>query len=449
MKQTKIILGIFFLSSMFCVVSPASSANLANIVNVVQQLVQATPLAKKNVTPSPPTVVAPLATIILSEFGGTQNSLPFQELSTSRTAGTTALMPTKNAKIATIMVSFDYGTTISGTFQLANIPKLTPAILQAGLYVQVDIVPAANVANFYLTKLIPISDDYNASKSNSLFVSLIDANNNVYAAGAISFAWGGTGNAASYSVVLNNGSTSEVTSAAVPLTSATPSAIFVQQVAGALLPAPKIPLQPSVATATTQGAVFSVPQFTPVNALTGAALTETVSCSGGLQSLSIYLTDAQPINAKNKGYYTFYFLDVQSPVDPNLTNLFAQPIMQQLFKQGMYIAINMLQNPVGQPAGNYAQVCLTDIAGNVFAQQTSPALSSASGSGETGFVWALLGFNMISPFNSPLGTNQTYINWIPIANGWRVLYKDSSNINAQPTSQPYPAEASQQTIQPA
>ncbi|OGB85786.1 hypothetical protein A3J41_00965 [candidate division TM6 bacterium RIFCSPHIGHO2_12_FULL_38_8] len=213
--------------------------HLANLVSVVQQVVQATPLAKKNVPPPPPvvvnpTVVAPLATIILSELSGTQNSLPFQELSTSRTAGTTALMPKLiTAAISTIDVVLNYGNEISGMFTIPNISALTPAILQAGLYVQVDVVSAANVANFYLTNLIPISPSYNRSATNTLFVSLVDTNNNVYAAGAINLS---TGDAAvSYQVTLNNGRKSQIVSAAVPLTSATPSAIFVQQSATARL----------------------------------------------------------------------------------------------------------------------------------------------------------------------------------------------------------------------
>ena len=174
----------------------------------------------------------------------------------------------------------------------------------------------------------------------------------------------------------------------------------------------------------------SIPAFIPVNALTGFTFNDSaIACQGGLTSLTVNLTDATGTN-----FYVFTFDNAA---------IFSQTNMSKLMSQGMYIAVNMLINPSGQPSGNYAQVCLTDILGNVYAQQMSSLLPSGCG-----FVWANIGFNTPNVISTTqnLQPNQTCLNWVPILHGKRVLYQDT-NVSAQTTTPPVrllpvPAEVS-------
>ncbi len=152
------------------------------------------------------------------------------------------------------------------------------------------------------------------------------------------------------------------------------------------------------------GTACSAP-FIPVKALNGAAYNSSaLSCAGGLQYINIALTDAK---------VTDWSSSLQIP-----STILSQPVIVNLMKSGMYIAINMLQNPAGSPAGNYIQICLTDVSGNVYAQ--SPLVLLPSG---IGFAYANVGFNVYNT-EAGINANQTYVNWMPIANGQRIFYQD-------------------------
>ena len=178
---------------------------------------------------------------------------------------------------------------------------------------------------------------------------------------------------------------------------------------------PQPPITPATAAPTFSpvGCSCSRKVFNPVNALQGAQYGDSVTCLGDLQSLNVGLTDENAI--------CFYSFEFDFANDSILNQSQNQTILQQLMNQGMYIAINMLQNPAGLPTGNYAQVCLTDQAGAIFVQSTSPAALPAG----CGFKWANIGFNMGDTLQSPTPT-QTYINWLPIHSGQRVCYQYDS-----------------------
>jgi hypothetical protein len=145
--------------------------------------------------------------------------------------------------------------------------------------------------------------------------------------------------------------------------------------------------------------------FTPVNATAGTAYNATaLSCSGGLQFINIAFTDAN---------VTDWNSSLNIP-----TSVLSNPTIASLMQKGMYIAINMMQNPANNPVGNYVQVCLTDVSGNVFAQ--SPLVQLPAG---VGYAYSNIGFNVYNT-ETGMASNQTYVNWMPIANGQRIFYKD-------------------------
>lgn len=150
--------------------------------------------------------------------------------------------------------------------------------------------------------------------------------------------------------------------------------------------------------------------FTQVNSLTGvtANATAPISCQGGLQNLYVFLT-------ANDGCY------IARTIFPS--TVLSQPAMQTLISKGMYIAINMLQNN----GTNYAQVALTDQAGNIYAQ-SSTVLPVG-----TGFITANIGFN-ISDTLGALNSSQAVLNGFVIGNGQRVLYQQAASTSAATTT---------------
>ncbi|MBP6892068.1 hypothetical protein KBB68_00660 [Candidatus Babeliales bacterium] len=152
------------------------------------------------------------------------------------------------------------------------------------------------------------------------------------------------------------------------------------------------------------GSKCSAP-FTAVSVAAGAAYNATaLSCSGGLQLINIALTDA---NVTDWNASLTIFGDILS-----------NSVLMQLMQQGMYIAINMLLNPAGNTPGNYIQINLTDVSGNLYAQ--SPLVQLPAG---IGFAYANVGFN-VEDTQVGMGSNQTYVNWMPIVNGQAIFYKD-------------------------
>ncbi len=155
------------------------------------------------------------------------------------------------------------------------------------------------------------------------------------------------------------------------------------------------------------GSKCSAP-FTVVSVGAGAAYNATaLSCSGGLQLINIALTDANVTDWSAS-------LTISD-------NVLSNSVLIKLMQQGMYIAINMMQNPANNPAGNYIQINLTDVSGNLYAQ--SPLVQLPAG---IGFAYANVGFNVL---NTQMGmnSNQTYVNWMPIVNGQAIFYKDQGS----------------------
>ena len=347
-------------------------------------------------------------------YSGTANSLPLQPFSTTRMADPTALI-SSGTSISTIGVSFDVGYPISGTFNLAQIPALTSATLQNGLYVQVDLVAAQNVSNFALTNLIPNSYFYNSGSGNpTLFVSLVDSNNNVYAAAAVSTDF--ANNPSSYTVTLNNGDQQTAS-----LTGPTPySAIFVQQAS------PQDLASTPVAPASTSGIVplilsqsnISAPSYANAPcSLTGAfngnnlpsaynlLSTTSFSCQGGLQSMSIGLT-----NAANSCFLGFNF-DQTILSNPQIINL---------MNHGMYINVLLQSAPANSGGLNSVIVQLLD------ENQTLWASGTYQSSTIGGLDHWSLGLNT-SDSNVVNGTTQLGYNNIQL--NQTVIYKQSSTVS--------------------
>lgn len=156
-----------------------------------------------------------------------------------------------------------------------------------------------------------------------------------------------------------------------------------------------------------------------------------VSCSGGLQNLSVDLTDAT-----GELFYSFNF-------DEKL--IFSNSKIQQLCTQGMYIMVKMLNNPTSSSSasgtsgvGNFAQVCLMDNTGAVYAWSTTAALPA-----NCGCVFANIGFNMTDTTVNTPGNNQTYINWVPVAAAKPVFYQGNGS-----TTPPSSGHGSQATPPP-
>lgn len=148
--------------------------------------------------------------------------------------------------------------------------------------------------------------------------------------------------------------------------------------------------------------------FIPVQSANAPIMYQTVSCAQGLDFLHIAIN-----SVPNQDYVVFRF---EQLVMSQLTSIMAQ---------GMYILINLVQNS----GVNLIQVALTDLQGNICAQGVYPMPVGATG----GPKYAYLGFNTRSTIGNgaPTGANQTYINWIDLAQGCRVLYKYTAGTTTQ------------------
>jgi len=173
----------------------------------------------------------PLTIYTVPSGGSVNYSPPFQQVSTTRSSSTQAL--STSTPITTINIHVNFGFNVSTPLTLSNYPAITPAILQQGIFVQIDILPASAVNSFYLTNNFTQSyfnTNTSSTFSPTLYISLIDTHNIVYAAGAATFSMF-TGQqiptAINYTVTLNGSTTLTQTN---PLSGTGPfPAILVQQ----------------------------------------------------------------------------------------------------------------------------------------------------------------------------------------------------------------------------
>lgn len=146
-----------------------------------------------------------------------------------------------------------------------------------------------------------------------------------------------------------------------------------------------------------------VGNFTPVNATNGPVYSAQqgsgISIQEGLKFINVGLTDS------NQKYFYSVLFDATALGQPNIASLL------QKGAAGIYLAINLIQNK----SENFAQVLLTDQAGNILAQATTAPLGG-------GITYANIGFNKNDTLTA-LKANQTVVNNFPIAQGARIWYQ--------------------------
>ena len=163
-----------------------------------------------------PLIIPSFQTFPLTIYGGaTANySPPFQPVSTIRTTNPFPLRTSSPITTINIQVNFGFNVSTTTPLILSNYPAITPTLLQQeGIFVQIDILPASAVNSFYLTNNFTQSyfnTNTSSTFSPTLYISLIDTHNIVYAAGAATFSMF-TGQqiptAINFTVTLNNDTT--------------------------------------------------------------------------------------------------------------------------------------------------------------------------------------------------------------------------------------------------
>jgi hypothetical protein len=154
---------------------------------------------------------------------------------------------------------------------------------------------------------------------------------------------------------------------------------------------------------------FIATTATPLQQVQNPINSTALSCSGELNTIFVSLVcfsfgTTTPSNSAIANYVNYIF---DSTILP-------QPYMTQLAQNGLYVVISLqTANRV-----NTAYVSLCDATGTVWAQQYYLA-------GDMQLSYANIGFNMPDTTQAPTA-NQTYFNWLPLANGQSVLYKQAT-----------------------
>jgi hypothetical protein len=170
-------------------------AVLEESIPVLKSLLPAAaPMALPTVPPTP--MATPLPTFN-PNLGAAQSRAichtnnPIKQSSTSTDGVNIEILST--AIFDTILVNCYFDTNkpyVKYSFPVASISKLTQAVLQSGIYVKLTFLPAKNNDNYWLNHLLTGSATYSpdiVNQVNTMFVTLLDNYNNVYAGGGITY----------------------------------------------------------------------------------------------------------------------------------------------------------------------------------------------------------------------------------------------------------------------